>query len=256
MTHNIEVYPIEALVDNYIWAIKHTAHNKIIIVDPGESAPVENFLHKHNFDLHGILLTHHHADHTAGVNDLIKNTDMPVWGIDIDHPNNTPIRNNTLSINSLELEFKVFGIPGHTLDHIAFYGHGALFCGDTLFAGGMGRIFEGTALQMYNSVNKLASLPQATKIYCAHEYTLANLEFALHVEPSNKKLIARHIKTEKIRSSNSPTLPSTIAEELGTNPFLRPHVKEIQEAVSQYINRPVTDELEVFTNLRLWKDNF
>lgn len=254
MTHKIEVYPIQALSDNYIWAIKHTEHNKIIIVDPGEAAPVKDFLHKYNFTLHGILLTHHHADHTAGVNDLIHNKHIPIWGIK--HKNNTTLGDKSINISNIKLEFKVIAIPGHTLDHLAFYGHGALFCGDTLFAGGMGRIFEGTALQMYNSINKIRALPKTTKIYCAHEYTLANLEFALHVEPNNQKLITRHLETTQMRSKGDPTLPSTISDELDTNPFLRSHVPAVQQAISRYLGRPITNEIEVFTHLRLWKDNF
>ena len=252
--NNIEVYPIPALADNYIWAIKHIEYNKIIIVDPGEAEPVKKFLSANNFSLHGIFLTHHHADHTGGVKDLIQNTNIPIWGIDIGHENNTPLKNNTVTTN--ELEFRVLDIPGHTLDHIAFYGHGAVFCGDTLFAGGMGRIFEGTAQEMWDSVNKLAQLPANTKMYCAHEYTLANLQFARHVEPHNQKLIARQLKAQQMRDNNIPTVPSTIAEELDTNPFLRSHILEVQDAVSKNMGRPVTDELEVFTSLRLWKDNF
>ena len=252
--NNIEVYPIPALADNYIWAIKHIKYNNIIIVDPGESEPVKKFLAENNFTLHGIFLTHHHADHTAGAKDLIQNTNIPIWGIDIGHANNTPLKNNTVTTN--ELEFRALDIPGHTLDHIAFYGHGAVFCGDTLFAGGMGRIFEGTAQEMWNSVNKLAQLPADTKMYCAHEYTLANLKFALHVEPCNQKLIARQLKAQQMRNNNIPTVPSTIAEELDTNPFLRAHILEVQDAVSKNLGRPVTDELEVFASLRLLKDRF
>lgn len=254
--NSIEVYPIPALADNYIWAIKHIKHNNIIIVDPGESGPVKKFLANHNFSLHGIFLTHHHDDHTGGVKDLIQDTDIPIWGINIGHKNNIPTKDNTVTISKINLEFKVFDIPGHTLDHIAFYGHGAVFCGDTLFAGGMGRIFEGTSPQMYASVNKIANLPESTKMYCAHEYTLANLKFARQVEPHNQKLIARQLKAQQMRNNNIPTIPSTIAEELDTNPFLRAHMPEVQDAVSKHLNRPVTDELETFTSLRLWKDNF
>lgn len=251
---NIEVYPIPALSDNYIWAIKR--NHKAIIVDPGEAAPVQEFLQKNQLYLHGILLTHHHQDHTGGVKELIANTNVPIWGIDFPHKNRTPIDNKTLEIKELSLKFEVIDIPGHTLDHIAFYGHGMVFCGDTLFACGMGRIFEGTAPQMYKSVMSLAKLPPETKVYCAHEYTLSNIKFALHVEPSNSKLIARRIQSEKLRSSVTPTLPTTIKEELETNPFLRAHSPEIQDSVSKHLKRTVSAPLEIFTSLRTWKDSF
>ena len=215
--------PIPAFSDNYIWMLVRNSHAWII--DPGEAAPVVQVLHEKNLKLAGILITHHHADHTGGIVELLQHHSVPVYG-----PCNSPARKlishvlkdgDCISLGGIE--FSVIAVPGHTLDHIAFYSavENILLCGDTLFSAGCGRVFEGTHEQMYESLLKLAALPGDTKFYCAHEYTLANLLFAIAVEPDNQDIIQYQRQCEAIRAKNLPTLPSTIALEKKINPFLR-----------------------------------
>jgi hydroxyacylglutathione hydrolase len=215
--------PIPAFSDNYIWLL--AKDDKAWVVDPGEAAPVLAALKSSNLTLAGILITHHHPDHTGGVAALLKEFPVPVFG-----PENSPASNlidNPLkdkeNIRIGTWQFSVIAIPGHTLDHIAFYcaADKILFCGDTLFSAGCGRVFEGTYEQMYQSLLKLAALPSDTKVCCAHEYTLSNLRFAVTIEPANQDIINYQKQCEELREKNQPTLPSSIGLEQRINPFLR-----------------------------------
>ena len=237
----LKISPIPAFNDNYIWVIEFTNSNDIIAVDPGDAKPLLEYIKTHSKQLVSILITHHHYDHVGGVDKLLKAFDAPVYG-----PANSPFSESNVKLSDGEhisvkgLNFDVLSIPGHTLDHIAYYcrEYSALFCGDTLFAGGCGRVFEGTYDQMYQSLLKLKAMPIDTNIYCAHEYTMANLAFALAVEPDNKLLQKRYHDCAELRKSGLPTLPSSIEEEKATNPFLR------------------ASNAEEFAQRRQWKDTY
>lgn len=221
---NLNVVPIPALKDNYIWAIINTQHNEALIVDPGEVALVNAFLKQHRLKLTGILLTHHHWDHTNGAEELKRQHDVPVFGSAGEKMPSATVslrEPESVHVENFPLTLKVLDIPGHTLGHIAYYGDGMLFCGDTLFSAGCGRLFEGTAEQMYQSLGKLAALPEDTKVYCGHEYTLSNLQFAKWVEPDNLDIQKRIDFVSELRRKNLPSLPSTLKDELAVNPFLR-----------------------------------
>jgi|TARA_B110000977_G_C11049779_1_gene481877 hydroxyacylglutathione hydrolase len=253
----INIEPIKAFSDNYIWLV--TTNEGSIVIDPGESQNTLDYLSNKKINLSGILITHHHFDHTGGIDDLTKNNPMEVYG-----PNNniTSINKKVVDGDVIEiigLQFEVMEIPGHTLDHIAFYsfnkGNPILFCGDTLFSGGCGRVFEGTHKQMYDSLVKLKKLPKNTKIYCGHEYTKSNLEFALEVDHGNKNLKSRYNEVTRLINLGHPTLPSTLGVELHINPFLRCENKDIQENIHNKFNTN-KNELEIFKAIREWKDNF
>jgi len=255
------IRPIEAFNDNYIWLIDdgHFA----CVIDPGDATPIIAVINQDRLKLTHILLTHHHHDHVGGVNALVQAYNAQVWGPageilpQCDH---ALVENDNVSLDQPNLNFKVLDIPGHTAGHIAFTGsinqQPVVFCGDTLFAGGCGRIFEGTPAQMFASLNKLAQLSGETRVYCAHEYTLANLKFALAVEPRNADLVTRYEETQSLRRNQLPTVPSTVALERATNPFLRAHEPEVylsaQHHQAHYAQQPV----ETFTILRSWKNNF
>jgi len=254
-----EITAIPALQDNYIWAI-HGDHCAVV-VDPGEAAPVLAFLHARGLQLDSILCTHRHADHIGGIAKLRAVYNVPVYGRR--HPDNPHITDDLREGGQLKLdafgivpgiEFDIIEIPGHLDDHIAFIAPDILFCGDVLFGGGCGRNFEGTPAQLHHSLQRLAQLPDSTRVYCAHEYTAANLRFALACEPGNPALKQRIAATQQLRAANQITLPSTIALEKATNPFLRCTQPEIIRTLQQ---RGLTDtsELGVFTALRAWKNN-
>lgn len=251
----LTVIPIRAFRDNYIWGL----HNgrQAVIVDPGDAMPVEAFLARHNLELVAVLATHHHADHVGGIADLVADRAIPVYG-----PHHEPITTLTdqvgecdsVVIDALGLNFSVIDIPGHTAGHIAYHGNGMLFCGDTLFACGCGRLFEGTPAQMVLSLAKLAALPENTLVYCGHEYTLANIRFAKTVEPDLLPLLRREVTESLKQQRDEPTLPSTIGLELATNPFLRCRETAVIEAVSRYTGRQLTNDIDVFAALREWKN--
>ena len=253
----LNIEPIAAFSDNYIWLL--STNEGSIVIDPGESKGLLKILKENKLDLRAILITHHHFDHTGGIEEILSEISIDVYG----PKNNIASINKRLvggsKINLLGIEFEVIEIPGHTLDHIAYYsknnGQPILFCGDTLFAGGCGRVFEGTFEQMHNSLSILKKLPSNTKIYCGHEYTESNLAFAKNVEPLNENIISRYNETLNLRKQGIPSLPSTIGAELQTNPFLRVDTEEVQEMILKKFNTPKDDE-EVFTALRQWKDNF
>ncbi|MEE8150677.1 MAG: hydroxyacylglutathione hydrolase [Nitrosomonadaceae bacterium] len=251
------IIPVSAFTDNYIWIIRDQHH--AAVVDPGDAAPVLAFLRRENLKLVAILNTHHHNDHVGGNAALLREFSIPVYG-----PGNESIptvthclkEGDSIQLAELSLGFSVLDIPGHTAGHIAYYGANLLFCGDTLFACGCGRLFEGTAQQMYTSLQKLAKLPDATSVYCGHEYTLANIHFAKEVEPGNQALIEFKTSAEKRRELNLPTLPSTIVMEKSYNPFLRCSQPEVIHNASNYLGKPLSDPVSVFATIRDWKNNF
>ena len=253
----INIEPIKAFNDNYIWLV--TTNEGSIVIDPGEADQTVNFLKENGLALEAILITHHHFDHTGGIEDMLLFKDVDVYGpVNNISSINKQLMNDDL-INVIGIDFQVIEIPGHTLDHIAFYSETfeepILFCGDTLFSGGCGRVFEGTFEQMHSSILKLKSLPANTKIYAGHEYTQSNLKFALEVEPLNQKLISRYNDVQNLISTGKPTLPSTLELELEVNPFLRCQTNEVQNSVIKKFNTS-SHEDEIFKALRQWKDNF
>jgi hydroxyacylglutathione hydrolase len=247
---------IPALQDNYIWAIHNGRH--AAVVDPGEAGPVLRFLNARGLRLNSILCTHRHADHIGGIAGLREVYNVPVYGRR--HPGNPHITDDLHEGDRLELDpfgivFAILEIPGHLDDHIAYLAPEILFCGDVLFGSGCGRNFEGSLAQLHHSLQRLAQLPDITRVYCAHEYTAANLRFALACEPDNPEVQQRVMATQQLRAANLPTLPSTIALENATNPFLRCTRPEIIRTLQR---RGLTDttELGVFTALREWKNRF
>jgi hydroxyacylglutathione hydrolase len=253
----MDVVPLKAFKDNYVWTLRNATH--AAVVDPGEARPVLEYLSRENLRLAAILATHHHPDHVGGIAELVEKNRVPVFG-----PRNEPIatltqpvsEGDTVSIPELSVSFSVLDIPGHTRAHVAYYGAGALFCGDTLFACGCGRLFEGTAEQMFASLAKLAALPDDTKVYCGHEYTLANIGFAKAVEPDNRALSAREARDRKLRDAGQPTLPSTLADEKATNPFLRCREPAVVESANKYLGARLADPVRVFAAIRDWKNRF
>lgn len=256
MNHNLQIIPISAFKDNYIWLIHNGVH--AVIVDPGDSVPVIETLARLSLTLTTILITHHHHDHIGGVADLLKAfPQMVVYAPALEQYKFEHIsiaEQDTIYLNDLNVTFAILDLPGHTLGHIAYYSeqHQLLFCGDTLFGAGCGRLFEGTPAQMFHSLQKLATLPITTKVYCTHEYTLHNINFALTIEANNLALIERHRYTQKLCESNTPTLPSTIELELATNPFLRCNSQEIQSSI-KLIN---ASQIETFSKLREMRNHY
>ena len=251
-----KIVPVSAFTDNYIWVIHDQYY--AVVVDPGEAKPVLDFLEQKKLKLTAILNTHHHIDHVGGNLELLQQSQVPIYG-----PGSESIstvthclkEGDSVYLSELSLRLSVLDIPGHTAGHIAYYGANLLFCGDTLFSCGCGRLFEGTAQQMYISLNKLAGLPDKTGVYCGHEYTLANINFARLVEPENQAIIQLQISAEKQRKSNLPTLPSTIAMERACNPFLRCNQPEVIRNASNYAGKSLTDPVSVFAAIREWKNN-
>lgn len=259
MTQKIRFHvdPVRALKDNYIWTLRDERH--AAVVDPGDARPVLEHLQRESLALVAILATHHHPDHVGGVADLLARFDVPVFG-----PKGEPIVTLTrpvgggdaVEVPELGVRFEVLDIPGHTRAHIAYYGANMLFCGDTLFACGCGRLFEGTAQQMYASLERLAALPDETLVYCGHEYTLANIGFAKAVEPENGALLERERQEARQRQQGRPTLPSTIGREKATNPFLRCLQPAVVRSANQYLGTRIADPVQVFAAIRQWKNQF
>ena len=252
----LSVEPIKAYTDNYIWLV--STNEGSIVVDPGESEEILNLIDSNKIDLKGVLITHHHYDHTNGLLDLTNKINLEVYGPKkIEGINNIVKESDKFSL--IGIDFEVIEIPGHTLDHLAFYSSNnknpILFCGDSLFAGGCGRVFEGTFEQMFKSLKKISNYPKETKIFCGHEYTLSNLKFALEVDEDNKQLANEYINVKKLISSDIPSLPTNLNKELKLNPFLRCNEINIKNKVIDKFDI-IDDELEIFTALRKWKDNF
>ena len=256
-----QIHPLPAFKDNYIWTLISDDGRRACVVDPGDPAPVRKYLDENGLRLSDILITHHHLDHTGGLKELIGKYRPRVAG-----PGGIPGIDRILGEGSrlaiFDIEFEVFEVPGHTLDHIAYFHDGGihraplLFCGDTLFAAGCGRLFEGSPAQMLASLDKLKTLPPATAVHCTHEYTMANLAFAVAAEPANPALRAR-VKSEGNKRANGlPTLPSSLELELATNPFLRCGELALAASAAGLLGRPATNEIEVFAAIRQWKDQF
>jgi hydroxyacylglutathione hydrolase len=242
---------------NYIWFIINEENKHCAIVDPGNATATLKFITEKNLIPDAILITHHHSDHTGGIKELISHYPIPVYGPKhetipgLDHPLE---ENDIVALNNIGINFTAIDLPGHTKGHIAYYGDGVLFCGDVLFAAGCGRIFEGTAEEMLTSLNKLTQLPDDTLVFCAHEYTLHNLRFALSIEPQNHIIQKRINECENLQKQNLPTLPSTIDLEKATNPFLRCTESTVIDAAYHHSGQQPANALETFKIIRKWKN--
>lgn len=251
-----EIIKIPAFKDNYIWLLRKGG--SAVVVDPGDARPVLDYLQQERLTLTSILVTHHHADHQGGVASLLAHYPAEVFGPATESITalTQPLRGGeTICLSSLGVELLVIAVPGHTLGHLAYYGAGYLLCGDTLFSGGCGRIFEGSPAQMFDSLTRLAGLPDQVNVYCAHEYTEANLRFAMAVEPGNRALRRRVDEVAVLRAKGMATVPSTIAVEKATNPFLRCTEAEVVDAARERGSKG-NDALSVFSTLREWKNSF
>lgn len=253
-----EIIPISAFQDNYIWLFFDADSRNAHIIDPGDAVPVLKTLEKKQFSLSSILLTHHHHDHSGGVIELLNIfPQVKVYG---SHLSKLPFITHHLKENDIihcsNRSFKAIEIPGHTLDHNAYYGEGWLFSGDTLFSAGCGRVFEGTHEMMFQSLQKLKQLPNETKVFCGHEYTLANLAFAQQVEPNNNAIREQINIISEFRKENQPSLPSTIYYEKKFNPFFRLNDETIKRSAEKYAGKSLNSPVEVFSVLREWKNGF
>jgi hydroxyacylglutathione hydrolase len=255
--NDVSVFPVRAFQDNYIWVLRRGGN--AAVVDPGDARPVLDYLRAENLQLTAILNTHHHADHVGGNAELLQHYPIPVYGPCEERiPNvSRPLRDgDQFALAEFGIELSVLEIPGHTRSHIAFYGGGMLFSGDTLFACGCGRLFEGTPRQMHTSLSKLAALPDATRVYCGHEYTLSNIRFAKAAEATNPELATWERTASALRARDEPTLPSTIGQEKAANPFLRCDQPGVIAAASQHAGKPLADPVSVLGAIREWKNNF
>lgn len=251
----MNIIPVPAFEDNYIWLICNGRY--AAAVDPGDAEPVIDYLKLHGLQLAAILITHHHGDHTGGIAELLRYTSVPVYGPrhenipGITHPVG---EGDTVRLSELDVECTVFDVPGHTAGHIAYYGANSLFCGDTLFTCGCGKLFEGTPAQMYASLQKFAALPDETLVFCTHEYTLENIRFAKKVEPANRQLMEREVRDLQTRKQDLPTLPSSMALEKATNPFLRCDHPDVISAASHFSGIPLNTPVTVFAAVREWRN--
>ena len=256
----LSVTPIPALSDNYIWLLRQDSSPAVCVVDPGESGPVIDHMERESLTLESILITHHHPDHTGGLEALIKRYSPKVIG-----PDNPDIEGITDTVGEgdqvrvMGRLFDVFATPGHTLDHISFFAPGIpplLFCGDTLFCAGCGRLFEGTPEQMHQALNRFAQLPEETLVFAGHEYTLANLKFARHWLPDDTSLKEFEARCQKLREDGKPTVPSILGDEKRLNPFLRWDDKAVIDAANHHTPEPVNSDNDVFAATRRAKDTF
>ena len=254
------VLHVQAFEDNYIWLIPGQSNNRVAVVDPGDAEPVLRTLQARGLTPSAILCTHHHGDHVGGIAELVQlYPGLPVYGpgneniVEVSHPVGDGAH---IALPDLGVQLEVLCIPGHTRGHIAYYGHGWLFCGDTLFSAGCGRLFEGSAAQMHHSLSRLAALPEDTLVYCAHEYTVANLRFAHTVEPDNSAIQRYQQEAESLRQHDKSTIPSTLARELAINPFMRSDQPGVRAAAERRSGQALASPAEVFAAVRLWKDTF
>lgn len=256
----LEVNAVRAFADNYIWLVHAiTDRTRVAVVDPGDAQPVRQALSDSGLTLAAILVTHHHRDHVGGVQELVDEFPVPVFGPARETIPGGPralAQDDEVGLPELGLKFRVLDVPGHTAGHIAYVGHGAVFCGDTLFSGGCGRLFEGTPGQMLESLSRLQALPDETRVYCTHEYTLNNLRFARVADPGNPATAAYEEECRQKRAREEPTLPSTIGRERGINPFLRCDQDNVIRTAEAHAGRRLTTTTEVFAAVRHWKDQF
>lgn len=249
---------IPALRDNYIWVLRGES-TRVAVVDPGDAQPVIDRLASAGLELAAILITHHHHDHCDGAAPLKARFNVPVYGpaddgiVGLTHPLND---GDVIDVPGIEVELQVLSVPGHTRGQAAYYGAGLVLTGDTLFSAGCGRLFEGTAAQMWASLERLRALPGGTRLYCGHEYTHGNLMFAAAVEPDNQAVAARLAWAAQRREADEPTLPSTLAEELEFNPFLRADRDSVRQAAERHTGRALADPVAVFAAIRAWKDSY
>jgi hydroxyacylglutathione hydrolase len=257
-----EILGLHAFDDNYIWLLR--GQGCVAVVDPGDAAPVLDYLEQSGDRLCAILTTHHHGDHVGGLAEILARFPVPVFGPELE---NIPGVSHPLTggehieLPELALHLDIIAVPGHTRGHIAYYGpsidtDGAVFCGDTLFGAGCGRLFEGTPAQMHESLAKLAVLPAPTLVYCAHEYTQSNLRFALAVEPGSIAVQRRSEHVLQDRAAGRATIPTSIRVELETNPFLRWDAPAVRAAAASRLGRVPLDGVETFTAIREWKNRF
>lgn len=255
----MKIEPIPAFEDNYIWAIRSMGKDgHVAVVDPGDAAPVLRFLAATGDRLCAILVTHRHGDHIGGVAELTARHPVPVFGPAHEAAEvvTHALRDgDRVTLPALGTEFEVLEVPGHTLGHVAFYRPGMLFCGDTLFGAGCGRVFEGTLAQMHASLARLAALPRETLVYCAHEYTQSCLRFAQQVEPDSVAITARGEKVAGQRAAGEPSVPATLGAELETNPFLRWSAPAVIAAAARRLGHPPANDAETFAAIRVWRDS-
>jgi len=257
MTFTLKAIP--SLADNYIWLLVNDTTATAIIIDPGSSQPCEYFLDQENIRPVVILVTHRHWDHVNGIERLVQRYNIPVYGPATEY---IPCQTNAVKaadrfrIEGFDIDFHVMDLSGHTAGHIGYLTEHGLFCGDTLFSAGCGRLFDGTAAQLHAAIQRIAQLPPDTTIYCAHEYTLDNLRFALAVEPDNPAIQQRFHEVKKLRENNLPSLPFTLEQEMRYNPFLRTGKENIMQAVAQHSGQDINNSEDCFRYLRMWKDGF
>lgn len=254
----LTISPIPAFNDNYIWLLQVDDQPQVAVVDPGAAQPVLKRLAQDDLQLSAILITHHHGDHIGGIKELLAAyPDAQVWGPakeNIPHCHHKLTEHDIVVLPHTEVKFWIFDVPGHTAGHIAYYGEGALFCGDTVFSVGCGRLFEGTTEQMHQSLNKIMSLPDDTLVYCAHEYTLDNIAFAKWVEPNNAELLAHEEQCHNLRDQDLPTVPSRLGLEKQINPFLRFDQPNVIAAATEFKGQTLQGGASVFGAVRTWKD--
>lgn len=254
----IQVINIPAFADNYIWLITHEERKFAAIVDPGDAEPVLAELIQRELEPIALLITHHHRDHVGGIAKLLEAyPHLIVYGPaheTIPHMTHPLQDGDTVELAELKASFKVIDVAGHTAGHIAYYGEDSLFCGDTIFGCGCGRVFDGSLDQLHAALQRLAKLPAETLVYCAHEYTIDNIGFAKWVEPDNKDLDLRLEECWQLRESGRATVPFSLGNEFVTNPFLRTHVPEVIARAEKVAGRELQTQAEIFATLRIWKD--
>lgn len=255
----MQVIPVPAFTDNYIWLISNEERKQVAIVDPGDAAPVLAELQRRDMQPLAILITHHHRDHVGGIDALLEAyPGVPVYGPAsemIPHITRALGEGQQVHLEQLGLSFEVLDVPGHTAGHIAYYGEGSLFCGDTLFGNGCGRVFDGTLEDLHHSLHRIAQLPADTLVYCTHEYTVDNIGFAKWVEPDNPALDARLEECWDLLDSGRATVPFELGREFDTNPFLRTHIPEVIARAEEIAGRATHTPADVFAVLRIWKDS-
>ena len=255
----LEIIPVTALKDNYIWVVKNKITSDSLIVDPSEHEPVLKLIEFEKLNPRAILITHHHWDHVGGIIGIREKFNIPVYTPKkerVEGGTNPVGEGDTIFVSELDMEIQILDVPGHTSGAVAYYTRNMVFSGDTLFAAGCGRLFEGTAEQMYASLSKIKNLPSQTLLFCGHEYTVANLKFAATVENGNDMIKERLAEAIKKREGMQPTLPTTLETENQTNPFLRCNEKSVIDSASNYAGRSLDNPVDVFATIRDWKDSF